>query len=187
MVIDQDICVGCRNCVVACPYNIPGFSEHVHLSLRLQKYWMRKCRENRDKRTRRRGCLIRGSLFQIGGWRLEVRGWIKMEFAFGEFPQIDLTSNFQPLTSSVGGAGVFLRAECLSRACWQISGGRGDGCSQRVFSCSPCPPLTSEPGGALGFTRPSAVRGAGRLRHPSLALGSASAFFRTTYWIGEIE
>ena len=25
-----------------------------------------------------------------------------MEFAFGEFPQIDLTSNFQPLISSVG-------------------------------------------------------------------------------------
>ncbi len=27
VVIDQEICVGCRNCMVACPYNIPGFSE----------------------------------------------------------------------------------------------------------------------------------------------------------------
>ena len=66
----------------------------------------------------------RGGLFQIGGWRLEVRNLIKMEFAFGEFPQIDLTSNFQPLISSVGGAGAFLRA-ALSRACWQIIGGEG--------------------------------------------------------------
>ena len=41
-----------------------------------------------------------------------------MEFAFGEFPQIDLTSNFQPLISNVGGAGVFLRAECLSGRGW---------------------------------------------------------------------
>ena len=31
-----------------------------------------------------------------------------MEFAFGEFPQIDLTSNFQPLISSVKGD-AFLR------------------------------------------------------------------------------
>ena len=81
-----------------------------------------------------------------------------MEFAFSEFPQIDLTSNFQPLISSVGGAGEFLRAGILSRACWQIIAGQGDGCSQRRFSCSHCAPLTEETGGALGFTRPSAVR-----------------------------
>ena len=46
--------------------------------------------------------------------------------------------------------------------------GRGEGCPQRVFSCSPCPPLTSDTGRALGFTRPSDVRVAGRLRHPWL-------------------
>ena len=91
-----------------------------------------------------------------------------MEFAFSEFPQIDLTSNFQPLISSVGGAGEFLRAGILSRACWQIIAGQGDGCSQRRFSCSHCAPLTEETGGALGFTRPRDVRVPGRLRHPCL-------------------
>lgn len=25
--IDQEICIGCKNCVVACPFNVPGFSE----------------------------------------------------------------------------------------------------------------------------------------------------------------
>ena len=33
-----------------------------------------------------------------------------------------------------------------------------DGCPQRGFSCSPCPPLTSDTGRALGFTRPRDVR-----------------------------
>ncbi len=27
VIIDQNICVGCKNCVVACPFHIPGFSE----------------------------------------------------------------------------------------------------------------------------------------------------------------
>jgi len=27
VVIDQEVCIGCKNCVVACPFNVPGFSE----------------------------------------------------------------------------------------------------------------------------------------------------------------
>lgn len=27
VVLNQDICIGCKNCVVACPFNVPGFSE----------------------------------------------------------------------------------------------------------------------------------------------------------------
>ena len=58
--------------------------------------------------------------------------------------------------------------ECLSRACWQIIAGRGDGWWQQRFSCSHYALLTSETGGALGYTAKCAIRGALALRRPWL-------------------
>ena len=54
--------------------------------------------------------------------------------------------------------------------------GRGDDSSQRVSSCSPCPPLTSVTGYASGCTAKRAVRGAWRSAVHGSALGSASHF-----------
>jgi len=57
----------------------------------------------------------------------------------------------------------------------KLSWVEGTAARTRVFSCSPCPPLTEDIGRALGFTRPSDIRVAGRLRRPWLR-GSANIF-----------